>query len=56
MATKKTDTKTATTEKPKKVTATYKGKEYTVLDRNEHKVCLTDGMIHFWVKANDVQD
>lgn len=61
MATKKTETATnsATTKKaakPKTETVVYKDQKYTVLDHNDHKVCLTDGTIHFWVKATDVQD
>lgn len=63
MATKKTETKPTTKSsttkkaaKPKADIVTYKGQKYTVLDRNDHKVCLTDGTIHFWVKATDVQD
>lgn len=55
MATKKTETKPATTGKPKKITAIYQGKKYDVLEQNEHKVCLTDGSIHFWVRAKDVE-
>ena len=38
-----------------KKTVTYKGQKYTVLDRTEDKVMLTDGLIHFWVKAKDVE-
>lgn len=62
MATKKTDTKSATksdtTKKPAKAkaeTVTYKGQKYTVLDRNDRKVCLTDGTIHFWARVGDVE-
>ena len=46
----------APAKKPAKKTDTvlYKGKEYEVLERNDHKVKITDGMIHFWVKAEDV--
>lgn len=40
------------TKKPSKVT--YKGQKYEVLDRTEDRVMLTDGLIHFWVKAKDV--
>lgn len=61
MATKKTEsaTKSATTKKtakPKAETVVYKEQKYTVLERNDRKVCLTDGTIHFWVKACDVED
>ena len=58
MATKK-ETKPATTKKPAKPkaeTVVYKEQKYTVLERNDRKVCLTDGTIHFWVRATDVQD
>lgn len=58
MATKK-ESKTATTRKPAKPkadTVTYKERKYTVMERNDQKVCLTDGTIHFWVRATDVQD
>ena len=52
MATKKTE--------PKKKTALknigiYRDEKYTILDRTEDKVMLTDGLIHFWVKAEDVK-
>ena len=52
MATKKTTTKKA---EPKKDTVTYKGQEYTVLERGDNRICITDGLIHFWVKAKDVE-
>ena len=51
MATKKTTKKA----EPKKQTAIYKGQKYTVLEQNEHRICLTDGTIHFWVKADCVE-
>ena len=63
MAEKKTETKKTTTKKttkkaaPKKPatdTATYKGLTYMVLERTDDKYLLTDGAIHFWVKAKDV--
>ncbi len=50
MAEKKT-TKKKTTKKNKVM---FKEKEYEVLEQNENKVKLTDGSIHFWVKADDV--
>lgn len=53
--TKKTETKSATTKKPKKVTATFNGRQYDVLEQNEHHICLTDGMIHFWKRVTDVE-
>lgn len=52
MAEKKTTKKKATTKK--KETVTYKEQEYTVLDRVENRIMLTDGSIHFWVSAKDV--
>lgn len=55
MATKKTDTKPTTTKKPKKITAVYRGNKYDVIEQNEHKVCLTDGTIHFWARVGDVE-
>lgn len=54
MAEKKTTTKKAA--KPKTETVVYNKQKYTVLERNDRKVCLTDGTIHFWVKACDVED
>ena len=42
--------------KPKKPAETviYKGRNYEVMDKTDHKYQLTDGTIHFWVKASDV--
>lgn len=37
-----------------KTKATYKGKAYKILEQNENKTKLTDGVIHFWVKTKDV--
>lgn len=54
MATKETTKKATTKKAPKAVKVTYKGAKYEVLDRNEHKVMLTDGLIHFWVRAEDI--
>lgn len=57
MATKKTESKPkATTKKPKADTAVFRGQKYIVLERSDHKVKLTDGTIHFWVKASNVED
>ena len=65
MATKKTTPKTAepkkTTRKaaPKKQpksTVIYKEQEYEVLDRMDNKIMLTDGLIHFWVRAEEVKE
>lgn len=57
--TKKTETKpttkSTTTRKPKKISAEYKGRQYEIIEQNEHHICLTDGTIHFWVRACDVQ-
>ena len=61
MATKKAETKTATKKPAAKETAKkidkgiYRDREYIVLERNEDKVKLTDGLIHFWAKAKDVE-
>lgn len=41
---------------PKKKTVTYKDQMYTVLEKTEDKYKLTDGIIHFWVKAKDVRE
>lgn len=38
-----------------KKTVTYKGKKYTVLEKTDDRYKLTDGLIHFWVKAKDVE-
>ena len=43
-----------TTKKTDKVT--YKGTEYEVLERLPDRLELTDGLIHFWVKAKDVTE
>lgn len=61
MATKKTDAPEKKPEAkkkaaPKKQTVTYKGKEYTVLEKNELSYKLTDGMIHFYARAKDVEE
>jgi len=53
MAEKKTETKK--TRKPKAETVTYKDQKYTVLDRTPDRVMLTDGLIHFWVRTQDVE-
>lgn len=46
MATKKTT---------KKTKVTYKGQKYTVLEEQDGKLKLTDGIIHFWVKKDNVE-
>ena len=53
--TKKTAKKTTKKAKATKAEAvTYKGKTFEVLERTGDKVKLTDGVIHFWAKASDV--
>ena len=46
-----------TTKKAKKKTnkATYKNNEYTILEHQDGKYKLTDGVIHFWVREKDVK-
>ena len=46
MAKKKAD-------KPAKVT--YKQQKYTVLEEQDGKLKLTDGIIHFWVRKDNVE-
>ena len=54
--TKKTTKKAAKKPKARKVeTATYKGQTYEVLERTGDKVKLTDGLIHFWAPAKNVE-
>ena len=53
--TKKTKSKSSTTKKPAKVMATYQGRQYEVLEQNEHQICLTDGTIYFWRNVTDVE-
>lgn len=36
-------------------TVEYKGQTYSVLEKTDTKYKLTDGVIHFWVKARDVK-
>ena len=53
---KKAETTKTTKAKPKKPkkqkseTMEYKGQTFDVLERQDGKVKLTDGIIHFWVK------
>lgn len=42
-----------TTKKTKKVT--YKDKKFTVMEEVNGRLKLTDGIIHFWVKADKVE-
>lgn len=44
-----------TTKKPKEERVTYRGQTFTVLERTENRVKLTDGAIHFWAWAKDVK-
>lgn len=44
-----------TKKRTRKETVTYKGEKYTVLEKVNGKVKLTDGLIHFWVKETDVE-
>lgn len=57
MATKKTEHKKPAQKRTRKKaeTVTYKGREFEVLDRQNNKVMLTDGTIHFWTKAKNVE-
>lgn len=48
MAEKKTTKKTT-----KKVT--YRDKKFTVMEETNGRLKLTDGIIHFWVKADKVE-
>lgn len=48
MAEKKTTKKTT-----KKVT--YRDKKFTVMEEVNGRLKLTDGIIHFWVKADKVE-
>lgn len=49
MAEKKT-----TKKKNKAPWCIYNGKEYTILEEQDNKVKLTDGIIHFWAKKENV--
>lgn len=42
-----------TTKKTKKVT--YRDKKFTVMEEVNGRLKLTDGTIHFWVKADKVE-
>ena len=50
MAEKKTTKKTT-----KKNIAVYNGQKYTILEEANDRIKLTDGTIHFWVKADKVE-
>ena len=49
MATKKA------TKKTKKDTVVYKEQKYEVMELQPDRLKLTDGRIHFWVRAKDVK-
>ena len=34
---------------------TYKGKKFTIMEEVNGRLKLTDGIIHFWVKADKVE-
>lgn len=55
--TKKTTTKT-TTRKPRAKknpeAVVFRGEKYSVLEENEQKYKLTNGIIHFWASKKDV--
>lgn len=62
-ATKETTTKKAAPKKETKTTAKkapdtvlYKGKEFFVVEKTEAAYKLTDGVIHFFAKAKDVEE
>ena len=42
--------------KPRKQTVLYKDGKYEVLERTDTKVCITDGVIHFWVNAQNITE
>lgn len=48
--TKATKATKAKPKKQKRETMEYKGQTFDVLERQDGKVKLTDGIIHFWVK------
>lgn len=41
--------------KAKKNECLYRGMKYKVMEENDDKLKLTDGIIHFWVKKADVE-
>lgn len=53
--TKKTTTKKAAPKK-EKATVMYRGQEFTVLEKDENTYKLTDGTIHFYARAKDVEE
>lgn len=50
MAEKKT-----TAKKKKNNKVTYKNRQFTVLERTDRMLKLTNGSIHFWVRADRVE-
>lgn len=62
MATKKTEApekkpaaKKKAAPKKQKATVMYRGQEFTVLEKDENTYKLTDGVIHFYARAKDVE-
>lgn len=62
-ATKKTTTEKAAPKKETKTaakkapdTVLYRGKEFFVVEKTEAAYKLTDGIIHFFAKAKDVEE
>lgn len=58
MATKKTAEKKTATKRTRKTKATdevtFRGNKYILLEEANGKCKLTDGMIHFWVRGDEV--
>ena len=52
---KKAETKKKSETKKKKAEVSYNGKEYSVLEEVNGRLKLTDGTIHFWVKAEKIE-
>ena len=52
--TRKTTTRKTKAEKAEAAAVMYRGQRYMVIERTENQYKLTDGIIHFWVKADDV--
>lgn len=58
MAEKKTTKKTTTTRKTRAKknpdAVVFRGEKYSILEENEQKYKLTNGIIHFWANKKDV--
>lgn len=58
MAEKKATKKTTTTRKPRAKknpdAVVFRGEKYSILEENEQKYKLTNGIIHFWASKKDV--